>query len=727
MNIYGDYMPKKNDNSKAKRSNRLIGTRTLYSFLFIVVVAIIVLISKNLYESKVEEYKSNIYKKLSSNIVDKFDVMLHEKMNTSILISSSLSKNTNIKKALMTNNTARLNMSKLLDEMKTSKEYVDIQAELIDADGISFKRSWTHHSGDDLVENDPKLAHLIKYPRVSTDIDASSYGLTISNKIPIYDNEDFLGLFGVNIHFDALVDIFSNEGFNSVIILNKDDSKKIFQEISYSKKFVGDCYVVNSNADDYLVKIIKNNLTDYCGKIWDENYKINESTDHLVTYYSIKDASGMEIAKAIIFKSIEQIDFEDLEFIEQTHIIATAIIIVLFGFLINYLYVVRAIKELKIENEELLHENNDLQTKTDEMDFNDKKLENLFNMQPNLMFMHNGREVTKANKRFMGFFNRFGTFDGFKKKHKCVSELFEEYKAPNYIWEQKIDNLFWIEYMLKNPRRLYKTVMSINGEPHHFIIKFNEMEYAQHVAERLIIVALVDMTQDLVNYKTLDESSQVLNMLGNNLELKEEKGNTDISYELQEQISLTLSDLIKKEITEKQIIKSNTQGLKGHNVIKVQGVLRFTDVESDWMFFIPAETASKILNYMMGDPDARTEGNVTKDNIDTARELISIISTKLCNEINNKSFHDLKDARYTESTIHEVSKKEIDTLENIYKIKVKLDDDFEVEFFTTFLDDIVPFLQQAANEKTIEVPKKVYIFFFVFLSHLLHYKIFQKV
>ncbi len=178
--------------------------------------------------------------------------------------------------------------------------------------------------------------------------------------------------------------------------------------------------------------------------------------------------------------------------------------------MLNYFYTIARIKELNISNEELTVINEELKIKTDEMDFNDKKLDNLFNMQPNLMIMHNGKEVTKANQRFMGFFNRFGDFDGFKKNHKCVSELFEKYEAPNYIWEQYIEEEFWVDYILNHPRQLYKMVMSINGDPHHFIIKLNELTYAKHVSERVLIIALVDMTQDLPNYKTLDESKQSL-------------------------------------------------------------------------------------------------------------------------------------------------------------------------------------------------------------------------
>ena len=78
------------------------------------------------------------------------------------------------------------------------------------------------------------------------------------------------------------MDIFTKEDYNIVIILNKEDSKNIVQDLSYSKKFVGDCYVVNSNADDYLVKIIKTNLMEYCDSPWEKGYMINEPTDQIV-------------------------------------------------------------------------------------------------------------------------------------------------------------------------------------------------------------------------------------------------------------------------------------------------------------------------------------------------------------------------------------------------------------------------------------------------------------
>ncbi|MEA3384545.1 MAG: hypothetical protein U9Q20_07740 [Campylobacterota bacterium] len=497
-------MPQESNKEKTqkilKKTNDMIGSKTLLIILFLLITVVIVYMSKALYATKTDEYKNKIYTKIDQNIQEQYNIMLKEKLDTSTLVSSSLSKNNSIKKALIANNSTKLDLEKLLDEMKTTKEYVDIQAEVIDAEGISFKRSWTYLSGDDLIQNDQKLAHLIKYPRVDTTIEATKYGLTFTNKIPIYDNDKFLGLFGVNIHFDALVDIMSKNGFDSIVLLNEDDSKKIVQELSYSKKFVDDCYVVNSNANKYLLKVLKQNGIDKFCDNWENSFIVNEQSSHLVSKIIIKDSDNIPIAKAIVFKSIDEIDFDDLEFFQQTHIISTILLILLVAFIVNYISLNLSVKEFSRGNDALVLENNELQVKANELDYKEKELDNLFDNQPNVMFMHNAKVITKVNRRFIkGFFRRFKTYEGFRDQHSCVSELFEQYDGQNYICSQVIDKKYWIDYILDDPRKLYKAVMSVDGDPHHFIVKLNEMEFNKKSSERVIIVALVDVTQDILN------------------------------------------------------------------------------------------------------------------------------------------------------------------------------------------------------------------------------------
>ncbi len=689
-----------------KSVERFISLKTIFIALFIFFVAIVGNISKNIYNTQTDIYKNKIYDKININIQEQYGDVLKETLSDTLLIASSLSKNSSIKDALVTADNSKINFNILLHDIRTSDEYRDIQIEIVDKDGISFKRSWTTIVGDDLVKYNTSMAHLIKYPRVVTAIESSKFGMVMSSKIPIYKNDIFLGLFIINMHFNSIVDGFINKGYNSVILMNKIDSRKVIPDISYSRRFLNDCYVVNSNADKYLIRILSTaNLESFFAD-WDNNFKISILSEHVISKYIIRDDTGYVLGNIFIFRSLDDIDFEDMEFIQQAHVIATLLFIIFIAFLINYFYTLSRIKSLNIENEQLVITNEDLKTKTDEMDFNDKKLDNMFNMQPNLMIMHNGKEVTKGNKRFMGFFNRFGTFDGFKKKHKCVSELFEEYKAPNYIWEQHIEGEFWVDYIIANPRRLYKTVMSVVNrqgveEPHHFIIKLNEMDYAKHVSERIIVIALVDMTQDLVNYKTLDESARDLRDMKDKLEVKEEMINTDLSYIFAKEIENTFHSVTNQNILNYSIVKSDVGNIEKDKFVQVNGIYKFSNIESQWFFIVPAKTASIILEMMMKVNNSLFDNIEDNDILSTSNEFIYGVSTMICKKINEEKYHDLDNARYIESNVDWISKKDIGDLDNLYTISLELENK-ELYLYTSFDNDILPFISGIIEGKTLE-------------------------
>ena len=607
-----------------EKKKKYLSTKLLFILFFIISTIIVAYSSKKIYLTNTQEYKERIYSKVNIKILKEFRVMLEEKKRIALLVVSALSKENKIKDALLTRDKDIIDMDRLLEDMKTKKEYVNIQVEIIDANGISFKRSWIDKSGDDLVKDDPRMAHLIKYPRVVTDIKATSYGLNITSMTPVYNKGVFLGFFVVNMHFDSFLDIFTEDGFNSIILLNEKDSSLINQDVSYSNLFIDKCYVVNRNVDKYLVKILKeNDLKSFC-KEWDKEYKINKQSDHLVSKYYIEDSKGILKSTVFIFKSLDDIDLEDLEVMQEIHITATVIFIIMLGFMTIYVYSLKRTKELSIENDELIVINEELKVKTDEMDFQDKKMENMFNSQPNLMIMHNGTEVIQGNKRFMGFFNRFGDFAGFRKKHKCVSELFEKYEAPNYIYDQEIDGMFWVDYILANPKRLYKTVMSYRdsktNEPHHFIIKLNEMRYAKHVSERVIIIALVDMTQDLVNYKTIgDTSSQQVSLPVKNDETIAQENMQPVKKEvkkLDEYKKLDLNSLIEdsskdmfqsllsENVRAKKLEDAKLYELKDKHCVRYDNIYKIGDLKLNWILLITAQTLSIISNIKNDDEES---------------------------------------------------------------------------------------------------------------------------
>jgi hypothetical protein len=493
-----------------ERYKSFLPLKSIYILIFAVILASIVYLSNNIFTKIINEYKISVYEDVNEKILSNYQLLLNEKINNSFVLATSISKYKSIQEYLLSKQTTDLNLQSFLEEMHTKKEYVDIEIEVISKEGVSLARSWTTEVGDNVFQNNVYLNHLIKEPKSITSAEVSKFGMSISNKIPIYNKNEIIGFFGMNIQFDDMLEKFEAKGFKSIILLNTVDSKNINQEMSYSHKFIDDIYVVNKNADDYITKLIKQSgVETYFLSTWIKTYKIDESSGYLISKLKIKNIDGYPLANVFIFKNIDEIEMKNIDMIQKLHIATTLLVILFIAFILNFIYALSKTKLLGKDNRSLIVENEELIIKTNEMDFNDKKLENLFNMQPNLMIMHNGKEITQANKRFIGFFNRFETFEGFRQKHKCVSELFKEFNAPNYIHEQTIEGQFWIDYILSNPKRLYKVVIPYKDskveKDHHFIIKLNEMTYAGKVDERLIIVALVDITQDLVNYKNFDK------------------------------------------------------------------------------------------------------------------------------------------------------------------------------------------------------------------------------
>ena len=539
--------------------------------VFIIVVVIVA--SKYIYEYKTDQFRDRLFKKIVDNNLKQIETIEKEKLNSSLVVATTLAKKNLVKKALLkyeyysiissktqsaieraifNDKQNHSSLSSLLSGVQNLKEYGEIGAYLINNEGIVIKRSWSSKIGEDLVKENSKFEYYLKYPKTLSSIDFNKFGLGLSNKIPIYDDGKFLGYFATMLNLDALCSSFYDNGDGIVVLLDKEYSRKLYPKLSYTKKFIDDYYVANTNADSFYIRYIKEfGVDDFYHYDFKKGYFEDKKTSSLIFKYDFYNAYGDLIAKAFIFKDTTDIDFGELASLQRVHIVATILVILTIMFFTIYLIEQLDYKELEARVNELLFENKELSRIAEEEEFTEKKMLNLFDSQPNIMVIHNGKEVIQGNRRFMGFFNRFGSFEGFKEKHKCISELFEKFDDfvdEDYIYTQKIEGVYWIDYMLQNPRRPYKTVMSINGSPHYFYIKFNEMTYAKYGGERLIFLAFVDFTADFKKYKNC--LSQIANQ-NKTTDTKEQESKTQA-------IKKPITRTITKKIVPKKVSTPTT-------------------------------------------------------------------------------------------------------------------------------------------------------------------------
>jgi len=120
---------------------------------------------------------------------------------------------------------------------------------------------------------------------------------------------------------------------------------------------------------------------------------------------------------------------------------------------------------------------------------------NILNSRKNLIIVTKNKETKDVNKAFLDFFG-FKSLKEFKKKHKCICELFV--KENGYLAGEE-----WIDKLLNNPDIQYKIKIIKNNQ--EYIFKVEAVKFTGKV-----IVTLTDITQLIKQEEELKEVNKLL-------------------------------------------------------------------------------------------------------------------------------------------------------------------------------------------------------------------------
>ncbi len=121
---------------------------------------------------------------------------------------------------------------------------------------------------------------------------------------------------------------------------------------------------------------------------------------------------------------------------------------------------------------------------------NRRYLRSLLDSQPNIVVINDGEYLVDTNRAFFNFFTEYDSLDAFREEHKCICEYFDPVDRPDFLRE-RMDGLSWIEILKNNPERLYKALITHNGEKFTFAVKIEEFIKGD---ESLNIVTFSDIT-----------------------------------------------------------------------------------------------------------------------------------------------------------------------------------------------------------------------------------------
>jgi signal transduction histidine kinase len=314
---------------------------------------------------KEKELLDKRYSDLSNNLSDKVYSLMDTKQNATLAIAVTLVENEKVKKALLKQEI--YDLSFLSNNLSKHTEFKNVWFQLIDKDGVSIYRSWTADKFDKIKNFRLDLQDLYKNPQIKSTISVGKYTIAFKSIIPIYHNEQFLGVLDIVTHFNSITKALNNsDNLESFVIVEKEFTKQL-KGHSFSEIFLKDYYVANVTANKDILNYLEKQDLEIFFKL--EKYLIKDG--NIIVNVPIIE-SGKKLANFLIIKKLESIDILE---IEQFKVHASwylaffiALLCSTISFLGYYIYS-KKLKEL----------NNSLQkTVSDEIQKNDEKNRILF-------------------------------------------------------------------------------------------------------------------------------------------------------------------------------------------------------------------------------------------------------------------------------------------------------------------------------------------------------------
>ncbi len=176
---------------------------------------------------------------------------------------------------------------------------------------------------------------------------------------------------------------------------------------------------------------------------------------------------------------------------------------------------------------------------------------------------------------------------------------------------------------------------------------------------------------------------------------------SDLSDLIQNSLHGTLASLLDKQTNLKQTTKAHPSDLK-KQCIKIDSLLKFEHINSSWSFFVPALSATYILNLMMGE-DIEPSEELNDETVDALNEVVSNICGGLSTTINSSGFEDLGSVQFSLEGNEIVDGKDYATLENLFRFVISVEDDKEVMFFIAFDEPVMPHIESIIASEVTKV------------------------
>lgn len=279
-------------------------------YIIVVVILISIYILYTIFDF-VNKKEALLYLEKHNNIALNYknqrDILIDEKRNATLALTLALAKNNEKIRKFFLNN-EKIDLNDLSLELKEYTDFKNVWFHLVDKNGISVYRSWVEQKDDKIVDIRKDLQEIIKNPKISTTISIGKFDMTLKAIVPVFDDNNFIGIIETITHFNSISKNLENRFKNTktAILVEKEYFNQL-KDDGFSRKFIDKYYVANMNIDeDVLNYLEKQDLQKLTSK---ESFYLQDG--YLIVNNFIK-YEDKKLANFIFLTKLDSIDYSEI-------------------------------------------------------------------------------------------------------------------------------------------------------------------------------------------------------------------------------------------------------------------------------------------------------------------------------------------------------------------------------------------------------------------------------
>jgi diguanylate cyclase (GGDEF)-like protein len=494
---------------------------------------------------------------LAQSMQEKASSMILQKQKSTVAIALTIALSNDLAYALKHRDINEEYFKELILKVKENTLYKNIWVQILDENLISLYKSWSDKEGSNLSNIRSDLIEIALTKKVTYSVSIGNFDLSIKAMVPIFSENKFLGIIEVISHFNSITQQLKKYNIDSAVVLKKEYKKQL--TFPFTKLFIDDYYVANLDAPK--------KIRDYLKKHGVENYFNNSykvENGYIIASYPIKNINAKILGYFVMFKEEANCSNMDLDFFMFKWLSVGLIVLMSIAIAIA-MALFFAYKSQK------------------------KYYKNIIDSSKNIILVNNKKELLHVNKIFFKYFNRYKSFEDFKKEHKCICEFFVD--EDGYL-PSAVNNQNWVDYLLQNKSTSNIAKLDIFGKIYYFAISASKvLEGKNHYS-----FVLTDITIQENYNKNLEflSKTDVLTNIGNRrfyqTKIKEEI-NSAKRYKYP--LSLIMFDIdFFKQVNDK-----HGHGVGDEVLIEYSKLIASALRESDMLFRIGGEEFMIILTH----------------------------------------------------------------------------------------------------------------------------------